>query len=190
MDPELLLMPESRHDELLTSDRTTEFVGLLLEHQRRIHAYIATMLTNWADADEVLQETSTVLWKKFGEFQRGTDFAAWAFRIAYFCTMSFLQKHKQRALQFSESSLEKIAAATEALQPELEAQFAALAGCMEKLGDRDRDLLQRRYFPGSTTKKVADSLDRPLKSVYKSLNRIYAALLACIQRNQSHEELA
>jgi RNA polymerase sigma-70 factor, ECF subfamily len=190
MDPQRLLLPESRHRELLASDRTTEFVGLLLEHQRRIHAYIATMLTNWADADEVLQETSTVLWRKFDEFQPGTDFAAWAFRIAYFCSMSFLQKHKQRALQYSESSLEQIAAATEAMQPELEAQFAALAGCMEKLSDRDRDLLQRRHFPGSTTKEVADSLDRPLKSVYKSLNRIYAALLACIQRNQSREELA
>ncbi len=173
-----------------TSDRTTEFVGLLLQHQRRIHAYIATMLTNWADADEVLQESSIVLWQKFGEFQPGTDFAAWAFRTAYFTTLSFLQKHKQRSLQYSEGLLERIAATAEAMQPELEAQFAALADCMTKLGEPDRDLLQRRHFPGSTTKDVADSLGRPLKSVYKSLNRIYAALLSCIQRNRRREESA
>ena len=104
--------------------------------------------------------------------------------------MSFLQKRKQRAFQFSEALLEQITATAEALQPELEAQFAALADCMAKLGERDRDLLQRRYFPGSTTKDVANSLGRPLKSVYKSLNRIFAALLACIRRNRHREETA
>ena len=68
-DPGLPLMPEPTLDEPPTTDRTAEFVGLLLQHQRRIHGYIATMLTNWADADEVLQETSIVLWQKFDEFQ-------------------------------------------------------------------------------------------------------------------------
>lgn len=183
-------MRKSCLPELSTSDRTADFVELFLQHQRRIHAYIATMLTNWADADEVLQETSLVLWKKFGEFQSGTDFAVWAFRIAYFTTLSFLQKHKRWKLQFSEELVERLAATAEASQSELEAQCAALAECMSKLGERDRDLLQRRHFPGTATKDVAESLHRPLKSVYKSLNRIYAALLACIQRNRSREELA
>jgi RNA polymerase sigma-70 factor (ECF subfamily) len=176
--------------ETPTTDLTPEFVTLLLQNQRRIRGYITTMLTNWADADEVLQETSIVLWRKFGEFQPGSDFAAWAFRIAYFTTMNFLQKHKHQSLHYSAALLDRIAVTTEMLQPSLEAQFASLAECMAKLDERDRDLLQRRHFPGSSTKDVADSLGRPLKSVYKSLNRIYAALLSCIQRNKSREELA
>jgi RNA polymerase sigma-70 factor (ECF subfamily) len=170
-------------------DRTPEFVGLLLQNHRRLHAYIATMLTNWADTDEVLQETSVVLWKKFDEFKPGTDFAAWAFRISYFTTLSFLQKNKRRMFQFSDAMLERLAATAGARQPELDAQFAALAACIEKLGERDRELLQQKYHAGSTTKETADSLGRPLKSVYKSLQRIYAALLECIRRNRLREDL-
>ena len=46
-----------------------EFIRLLMENERRIYAYILTLLGNGADAEDVLQETSIILWDKFAEFQ-------------------------------------------------------------------------------------------------------------------------
>ena len=37
-----------------------EFIRLLMENERRIYAYIRTMLGNSADADDVLQELSLI----------------------------------------------------------------------------------------------------------------------------------
>ena len=41
-----------------------DFVALLTKHQRRLHAYIFSLVWNPADADDILQETNLVLLKK------------------------------------------------------------------------------------------------------------------------------
>ena len=55
-----------------------EFVGLLMGSQQRVFSYILTLLPNVADAQDVLQETSIVLWRRLAEYEPGTDFTAWA----------------------------------------------------------------------------------------------------------------
>ncbi len=60
-----------------------EFVRLLMANERRLLAYILTLLPHVADAQDVLQETSIVLWRKFGEYRPGSDFTAWAYRVAH-----------------------------------------------------------------------------------------------------------
>ena len=44
---------------------------LFSTHQPQIFAYILTLLPAWHDAEEVMQETSVVLWNSFGEFEPG-----------------------------------------------------------------------------------------------------------------------
>lgn len=43
----------------MTTADPREFIQLLMENERRIYAYIRSMLGNSADAEDVLQETST-----------------------------------------------------------------------------------------------------------------------------------
>ena len=54
-----------------------EFVRLFVAHEGRLRAFIRSLLPTWADVDEVMQETSLVAWRKFGRFERGTNFMAW-----------------------------------------------------------------------------------------------------------------
>ena len=64
----------------------------------------------------------------------------------------------------------------------LQAQRDALAACLEKLPEKDRTLVSQRYLEGATTKTVAATVGRSVDAVYKSLQRIRSALLACIRR--------
>src|SRR5262249_54956902 len=48
-------------------DKSKVFLPLFLQNQRRLYAYILTLLPNRADADDVLQEASLVMWDKFDE---------------------------------------------------------------------------------------------------------------------------
>ena len=50
----------------------------------RLYAYILQMLPNRADADDVLQRANLVMWTKREELVEGSNFVAWAARIAYF----------------------------------------------------------------------------------------------------------
>ena len=68
------------------------FTRLLLQNQKRIAGLIYSLVPQGADADDVMQETCAVLWRKFGEFGLGTDFGAWALRIARFQVMSYYRR--------------------------------------------------------------------------------------------------
>jgi RNA polymerase sigma-70 factor (ECF subfamily) len=168
-------------------DSTATFVQLLLRHESRLRAYLMSLLAQWDDVDEVLQQTSVTLWKKFDQFEPGTDFFAWAARTAHFTTLNFLAKQKRSRLRFSPEFIEALQDPASATSDGWGEREAALADCMKKLSDADRDLIARRYAPAATTKDVATSLGRPLKSVYKSLGRIYKSLLACVERTLASE---
>jgi RNA polymerase sigma-70 factor (ECF subfamily) len=160
------------------------FLRLFLENERRLYAYIVTLLANRADADDVLQEASLVMWDKFDDAQPPNDFAAWGCRIAYFKVLDFVKKQKRSRLCFGETLMERLAETTvehsAALQ--LDERREALAGCIEKLRPQDRDLLARRFSSGATTQSVAAEVGRSVEAVYKALSKIRLALFQCVHK--------
>jgi RNA polymerase sigma-70 factor (ECF subfamily) len=60
------------------------FVELYLRHQRSIYAFISRLVQNYDESEDLLQKTGLVLWRKFNQFEPGTDFLAWARQIAKF----------------------------------------------------------------------------------------------------------
>ena len=59
-----------------------EFVRLLGECQVRLRAYLSSLLYGGSDVDDVLQDVAALLWHKIGDYQPGTNFGAWACRVA------------------------------------------------------------------------------------------------------------
>jgi RNA polymerase sigma-70 factor (ECF subfamily) len=71
-----------------------------------------------------------------------------------------------------------------------------LRRCLEKLSEKDRQLVRKCYGDGYrpqgarvTFKAVALELGRPVNTVYKALNRIRRALYECIERTLAVEGL-
>ena len=64
--------------------RTEEFVELSSSHQRQLLGYIFTLVGNMDDAEDLLQQTNLILWRKFDDYQPGTDFIRWACYVAAF----------------------------------------------------------------------------------------------------------
>jgi RNA polymerase sigma-70 factor, ECF subfamily len=71
------------------------FLGLFLKAQRRIFAYIFTLLPNRTDAEDVLQEVSKLMWERFDEADPPGDFVAWGCRIAFYKVM----EHRVRPVE-------------------------------------------------------------------------------------------
>jgi RNA polymerase sigma-70 factor (ECF subfamily) len=165
------------------------FLRLFLKNQRRLYAYVLTLLPNRADADDVLQEASLVMWDKFDERHPPNDFAAWGCRIAYFKVLDFYKKHQRSRVCFSQTMLERVAetALEQADTLQLDRRREALAACLEKLRPRDRDLLSRRFADGATTQSTAAAVGRSVDAVYKALAKIRQALFDCINRTLAQE---
>lgn len=89
-------------------DKHKFFLRLFLQNERRLYAYVLTLVPNRTDADDIFQEVSLVLWDKFDETHPPDDFAAWGCRIAYFKDLDFLNKRGRCRVRFSETMLERI----------------------------------------------------------------------------------
>jgi RNA polymerase sigma-70 factor (ECF subfamily) len=160
------------------------FLRLFLQNERRLYAYILTLLPNRADADDVLQEASLVMWDKFDAENPPTDFTAWGCRIAYFKVLDFCKKRHRSRVVFSQAMLERVAetAVEQAATLQLDERREALADCIAKLSQRDRDLLTRRFAAGATTQSTAAQVGRSVDAVYKALAKIRQGLFDCVTR--------
>jgi RNA polymerase sigma-70 factor (ECF subfamily) len=170
-------------------ERTERFAQLLSGNQRRIYLFILALLPHPTDAEEVLQETSMVLWRKFAQFQLGTDFLAWACQVARYEVLKFYER-RQRApawQQIPDAVLDELATTALQQMEEMERRRVALVECVEKLKPRDRDLIERRSRAGSTIGDIAAELGRPLWGLYKVYARIHRDLSDCIERQLSQE---
>ncbi|MFC1762069.1 sigma-70 family RNA polymerase sigma factor [Planctomycetota bacterium] len=161
---------------------TERFLQLLMANQQRIYAFILGMVFNRSDADDVMQEATIVMWRKFGEFRPGTDFVAWGVTIAKYQVLGFRQKHRSLLLRFSEETLQALEADADSMLSQLDSRLDAMEHCMAKLKGRDRELVQMRYTQDMTVKKVAERIGRSIHTVYKSLGRIHDLLLHCVRR--------
>jgi RNA polymerase sigma-70 factor, ECF subfamily len=162
--------------------RVAEFVPLFSANARRIYTYILTLLPNRADAEEVFQEVSALLWQRFHEFEPGSNFGAWGCRIAYFKALHVIERRKLRPTTFSDTMLEMLDSAMLAMDESLDAEYQALADCMMKLNQNDREMIVLRYSEQGSPQRIAERFDRPVKSIYKSLDRIRRSLFECVMR--------
>jgi RNA polymerase sigma-70 factor (ECF subfamily) len=184
------VVPNDGSPRPATPPKVERFARLLATCQRRVFLYVLGLLHNAADAEEVLQETNLVLWRKFDQYQPGTNFDHWACRIAHYEVLKFREKQARGERLFSNEFVERLAQQTERDWDALDARRAALAVCLGKLSEKDRQLVIQRYQERASTRSVATALGRSIQGTRRSLHRIRMALLACIERTLAVEEHA
>lgn len=162
--------------------KVERFATLLATCQRQVFLYALGLVHNAADAEEILQETNLVLWRKFDQYQPGTEFVRWACRIAYYEVLKLRERRAREERVFTNDFIEGLAADSERSIGPLDARREALAKCLKRLRTSDRQLVLRRYQRDATTRSVAEALGRSIQGTRKSLHRIRMTLLACIER--------
>jgi RNA polymerase sigma-70 factor (ECF subfamily) len=139
------------------------------------------------DASDVLQETSMVLWRKFDSFELGTNFFAWASKIARLQVMKYRDRQSRSARLFDTNLLEMIAVEASDEQFLRIMPLQALESCVGKLSEPDRSLIRRRYQPGTSVQELAAEIGRTANSLSKTLGRIRRGLLECVDRTLARE---
>jgi RNA polymerase sigma-70 factor (ECF subfamily) len=152
-----------------------------------LHGYILSLIGSLNEADDVLQNTNVVLLSKSSEFKAGTNFTAWACRIAFYQVMAHLKRQKRETLRFDDHLLAQLAEQAEReMQPE-DDQAAALRHCLRHLSSRNRDLVERRYAEHGSVEAMSRALGRSAGSISVTLHRIRLALRNCIDRQLARE---
>jgi len=169
-------------------DQTERFVELLTRYQQRIFLFILSLVPNQGEAEEVLQDTTLVLWRKFGEFEPGTNFKAWAFQVAYLKVQQYWERQNHDRLRFNEAFLRRVADMAAKTPDTIDRRREALTRCLEKLPKKDCDMIRCRYRIGGSVKAAAEELGRSTHAIYKALVRVRRILYDCVKIKLATEE--
>lgn len=164
-----------------------EFVQLLTSHQSRLYAYVLSLLGDRTQAEDVMQETNAVLWRKAHKFKLGTNFVAWMFKVAYFQVMAHRRRLTRERLVFDDEFLQDVAEDAEQQCEWQEEKQRLLGDCIVKLNDGYQKLIRRRYSEGATLQSIAFQSGQSENSIKQALFRARAVLIECVKRQRPEE---
>lgn len=162
------------------SDDHALFMHLYTANQHRVLGYLLTLTGDRNVSEDLLQETAVTLFTKFNEFERGTDFAAWACQVAYWKVMNYRRSIARNKTFLSDELVERLAERAVEIGPTLDARRKALDACLQRLDDRDRAFLMARYQRDGSVALAAQMAGRTTAAAYKALTRLRRALRDCV----------
>ena len=163
------------------------FVELMTQYQGRLYVYILSLIGDPDAANDVLQETNIVLWKESQQYAAGTNFKAWAFRIAHFQCMAHRQRRLRDKVVFSDEVVARLAIEAKELDANYEQRAARLGRCLEQIQPRSREALRLRYAENIAVKEMATKMNCTSNAVSQLLFRARQWLIECVKREDKFE---
>src|SRR6188508_1284241 len=154
MSPSWNQRPESK------SGAQQQFLSLFLRSEREIFRYVAALVPNVSDAEDIVQQTALALWEKFDAYDRSQPFTPWACRFALNKAKQWIER-RQRWLALLEGGLaEELAQRREELRPETETRLKHLESCLGKLPEEQRSIVEGYYYRRDGIEKLAEHSGR------------------------------
>ena len=171
--------------------RSERFIQLLTTHRNNIYAYILTLVHNISDADDLMQETTSVMWRKYIETTDDIqNFVAWGIRIAHNKVLDFRKRKTRERVMFNQEICDELADSYRNDDEDMDSMLRALDQCISKLNRRNRQLVEMVHKKGVTIKRVSQQIGLSVHTAYKLIPRIHHQLLRCIMRTLGMEEIA
>ena len=160
---------------------TEEFIHQFTRNERQIRYYIASLVANKSDVDDIMQECSSLLWKKYDQYDPERPFLPWAMRFAYNAVRTYRQKLGTRKKYFTNELIEELVEVHAKEMDRLEQERNLLPSALKKLTEKEQLLIQHRYSHGGTIQDLAEKLGEKPDALYKRLQRIREKLMKSIQ---------
>src|SRR5512136_3485403 len=121
------------------------FLSLFLRSEREVFRYVAALVPNVADAEDIVQQTAMALWEKFDAYDPTQPFTPWACRFALNKTRQWIERRQRWQALLDHGLAEELAERRQELQPEFERRLKHLEGCLGKLPPDRRSLVEAYY---------------------------------------------
>lgn len=165
-----------------TPDRSADFLRAFAAERRRLYGFIFSLVANAEDAEDIFQQTSLVLWKKFDEFQGDREFFPWAAGIALNHVRNHRRSLGRSRVRFSDELLQAIADHRLEHQKRSDQRNEMLKECLANLESRDRDLIVQMYSRAQSPRELAKASGQAIQTIYNRIHKIRTRLLRCVDR--------
>ena len=168
--------------------RTERFVALMNQHQARLGSFVESLVPDYQAAQDVLQDTNLILWRKREDFHEGTNFWAWVCSIAFHEVQHFRRSQSRSKLIFGDELTEQLADVSERRLESHEDRCRLLRICFEKLPERQQATVKQRYSGTVSIGDIARRQNMTTNAISKLLQRARASLLDCMEQLMAQEE--
>jgi RNA polymerase sigma-70 factor (ECF subfamily) len=156
---------------------------LFLRHAAVLRGFILGLLPDPNRAEDVFQELFLTLTRKAGEFRPGSNFLAWARSVARLKVLEQARSWAGGPRLLDPDALEALILAAEEVEDSWAERREALAGCVEELAPRAREILRLRYSEGHLAPpQIAARLSWSVNAVHVALSRARKFLQECTRR--------
>lgn len=174
-------------DSRSSDERYETFLRCFAQDRDRVFAYVQSLLPHRADAEDVFQRCSIVLWRKFDDFDPDREFLSWACGVAFYEVRNFLRVAARDRLKFDDDLIAQLAERRLESLKNVDRRLSALRRCLDCLKSDDRDLVNAAYDEALPLSEFARSSGRALQTLYNRLSIVRQQLLDCVQRKLAIE---
>jgi len=177
--------PTNRFDDSTAAQQ--RFLSLFLRSEREIFRYVAALVPNVADAEDIVQQTALSLWEKFDAYDPSLPFTPWACRFALNKARQWIERRQRWQALLERGLAEELAQRRQELQPEFERRLKHLEACLGKLPSGQRSLIEGYYYERAGIDSLAERSGRTVAATYKVLQRIRRTLQLCVESHERPE---
>jgi RNA polymerase sigma-70 factor (ECF subfamily) len=156
------------------------FLSLFLSSEREIFRYVAALVPNMSDAEDIVQQTALALWEKFDAYDPAQPFTPWACRFALNKARQWIERRQRWQTLLQRGLAEELEQRRQELKPEFELRLRHLEACLRKLPQTQRALVEGYYYERTEIDSLAAKSGRTTAATYKMLQRIRHTLQLCV----------
>lgn len=146
-----------------------------------VSAFVTSLVRDFQDRDEVLQETAVAVIESFDRYDPSRPFVGWAIGIARNQVRLHCRRKGRERLAFDSDAVDALARAFVDQTPH-DPRLDRLGECVESLDARSKELCRLRYVQDLKPADIGERLGLAANAVAKALQRVRDRLRECIER--------
>ncbi len=146
-----------------------------------VSAFVTSLVRDFADRDDVLQETAVAVLESFPRYDPSQPFVGWAIGVARNQVRLHCRRKGREKLAFDSDAVDALARAFAGGDP-TDHRLDHLGGCVETLDARAKELCRLRYEEDLKPAAIGVRLGLAANAAAKALQRIRDRLRECVER--------
>jgi len=172
-----LLIQTGRNDQ-------KAFAELYKRTSSKLFGVCLRMLRDRGEAEEVLQETYTTVWRRAASFDAAKASAiTWLITLSRNKAIDRLRQHREELLDDPSRLDEAVdGQPTPAADAEASQEYRRLQHCLDELEPQQRDSVREAFFTGATYNELATRCKVPLGTMKSWIRRSLMQLRVCLEQ--------
>jgi RNA polymerase sigma-70 factor (ECF subfamily) len=153
---------------------------------QRVYSFVYNRLRHRADAEEVVQETFTAVFRSIDAYRGQSSLLSWIYGIAKNTVNNHVRRSRayEARIERAEPGLQQVSHNLSACTPEenlsLQRSAAAIQGCLEHMADWHAEVFVLRHIENLSISEIARRMSRSNDAVRSSLYRVKRILVEAI----------